>query len=73
MLWPPLAVSLAVFLLPLLLMMLLLLSASVDQCRGCSFGMRWLPLAVSLKPELFEGLRFDFNKPLSPVFSLSHR
>ena len=27
---------------------------------------------VSLKPELFEGLRFDFTKPLSPK-SLSHR
>ncbi|KAL2634344.1 hypothetical protein R1flu_005823 [Riccia fluitans] len=27
---------------------------------------------VSLKPELFEGLRFDFTKPLSQKFSLSH-
>lgn len=27
---------------------------------------------VSLKPELFEGLRFDFTRPLSPKFSLSH-
>lgn len=27
---------------------------------------------MSLKPELFEGLRFDFTKPLSPKFSLSH-
>ncbi|MCO5611097.1 hypothetical protein L7F22_065347 [Adiantum nelumboides] len=27
---------------------------------------------VSLKPELFEGFRFDFTKPLSPKFSLSH-
>lgn len=28
---------------------------------------------VSLKPELFEGMRFDFTKGLSPKFSLSHR
>jgi hypothetical protein len=28
---------------------------------------------VSLKPELFEGLRFDFTKPLNQRFSLSHR
>lgn len=27
---------------------------------------------MSLKPELFEGLRFDFTRPLSPKFSLSH-
>lgn len=27
---------------------------------------------ISLKPELFEGLRFDFTRPLSPKFSLSH-
>jgi len=27
---------------------------------------------VSLKPDLFEGLRFDFTKPLNQKFSLSH-
>eukprot|EP00250_Pteridium_aquilinum_P033850 c6487_g1_i1 orf=684-1685(-) len=27
---------------------------------------------MSLKPELFEGLRFDFTRPLTPKFSLSH-
>lgn len=27
---------------------------------------------MSLKPELFEGMRFDFNKPLNPKFFLSH-
>ncbi|GLT77975.1 hypothetical protein SLA2020_495270 [Shorea laevis] len=27
---------------------------------------------VSLKPELFEGMRFDFTKGLNPKFSLSH-
>ncbi|CAD6210997.1 unnamed protein product [Miscanthus lutarioriparius] len=27
---------------------------------------------MSLKPELFEGLRFDFTKPLNQKFSLSH-
>lgn len=32
-----------------------------------------LNLAVSLKPELFEGLRFDFTKGLNQKFSLSHR
>jgi len=26
-----------------------------------------------LKPELFEGLRFDFTKPLNQNFALSHR
>ena len=30
-------------------------------------------LAVSLKPELFEGMRFDFTKGLNQRFSLSHR
>ena len=30
-------------------------------------------LAVSLKPELFEGLRFDFTKPLNQNFQLCHR
>ncbi len=29
--------------------------------------------AVVLKPELFEGLRFDFTKPLNQNFALSHR
>ena len=29
--------------------------------------------AVSLKPDLFEGLKFDFNKPLNMNFALSHR
>lgn len=28
---------------------------------------------VSLKPELFEGMRFDFTKGLNQKFSLSHR
>ncbi|KAH7838578.1 hypothetical protein Vadar_028514 [Vaccinium darrowii] len=28
--------------------------------------------SMSLKPELFEGMRFDFTKGLSPRFSLSH-
>jgi len=28
---------------------------------------------VSLKPDLFEGVRFDFAKPLNAKFSLSHR
>lgn len=28
--------------------------------------------AVSLKPELFEGMRFDFNKGLNQKFSLTH-
>ena len=28
--------------------------------------------AVSLKPELFEGLRFDFNKGINQKFSLTH-
>ncbi|CAI0415366.1 unnamed protein product [Linum tenue] len=27
---------------------------------------------MSLKPELFEGMRFDFTKGLNPKFSLSH-
>jgi mitochondrial import receptor subunit TOM40 len=27
---------------------------------------------VSLKPELFEGLRFDFTRPLNQKFSLQH-
>lgn len=30
-------------------------------------------MAVSLKPELFEGMRFDFTKGLNQKFSLSHR
>nr|GMD25233.1 mitochondrial import receptor subunit TOM40-1-like [Ipomoea batatas]GMD28080.1 mitochondrial import receptor subunit TOM40-1-like [Ipomoea batatas] len=28
---------------------------------------------MSLKPELFEGMRFDFTKGLNQRFSLSHR
>lgn len=28
--------------------------------------------AVSLKPDLFEGMRFDFNKGLNQKFSLTH-
>ena len=35
--------------------------------------MRLPPVAVVLKPELFEGLRFDFTKPLNQNFALSHR
>ena len=36
--------------------------------------MKSLVLAtVALKPELFEGMRFEFNKALSPKFFLSHR
>lgn len=33
----------------------------------------WFALVVSLKPELFEGMRFDFTKGLNQKFSLSHR
>ena len=29
-------------------------------------------LPVSLKPELFEGMRFDFNKGINNKFSLTH-
>lgn len=29
--------------------------------------------AEVLKPEVFEGLRFDFNKPLNQNFALCHR
>ncbi|EFJ15593.1 hypothetical protein SELMODRAFT_403082 [Selaginella moellendorffii] len=29
-------------------------------------------VSMALKPDLFEGLRFDFNRPLNEVFSLSH-
>ena len=28
---------------------------------------------MSLKPDLFEGLRFDLTKPLNHNFALSHR
>jgi mitochondrial import receptor subunit TOM40 len=28
---------------------------------------------MSLKPDVFEGLRFDFTKMLNPFFGLSHR
>ena len=39
--------------------------------------MAWLiivhPFAEVLKPEVFEGLRFDFNKPLNQNFALCHR
>jgi hypothetical protein len=38
--------------------------------RADNSCMMW---TVSLKPELFEGLRFDFTKPLNQRFSLSHR
>lgn len=30
-------------------------------------------LAVSLKPDLFEGLRIEFSKPLNQNFALTHR
>lgn len=30
-------------------------------------------VAVALKPDLFEGMRFDFTKMISPYFALSHR
>lgn len=29
--------------------------------------------AVALKPDIFEGLRFDFTKPLNQNFALCHR
>lgn len=29
--------------------------------------------SVSLKPDLFEGMRFDFTKMLNQKFSLNHR
>ena len=29
--------------------------------------------AVSLKPDLFEGLRFEFSKPLNQNFAFTHR
>jgi hypothetical protein len=29
--------------------------------------------AVSLKPDTFEGMRFDITKPLNHNFALSHR
>lgn len=30
-------------------------------------------LTVSLKPDLFEGLKFDFSKPLNMNFAVTHR
>jgi hypothetical protein len=30
-------------------------------------------VAVALKPDLFEGMRFDFTKMITPYFALSHR
>ena len=46
----------------------------IDAKRGMEFvENEYLFGTVSLKPELFEGMRFDFNKGLSPKFSLSHR
>jgi len=30
-------------------------------------------VAVVLKPDLFEGMRFDFTKMITPYFALSHR
>ena len=33
---------------------------------------KWLS-AVSLKPDLFEGLKFDFSKPLNMNFAVTHR
>lgn len=32
-----------------------------------------LVAAVSLKPDLFEGLKFDFSKPLNMNFAVTHR
>lgn len=62
-----------------------LLQYSCKQIKLCSYHiyfinkLKWnLKLknnvcVVSLKPELFEGMRFDFTKGLNPKFSLSHR
>ena len=30
-------------------------------------------VAVALKPDHFEGMRFDFTKMITPYFALSHR
>ena len=38
-----------------------------------NLGIHCVLFAVSLKPELFEGLRFDFTKPLNQNFQLCHR
>lgn len=32
-----------------------------------------LPLAVALKPDVFEGLRFELTRPLNGNFFLTHR
>lgn len=36
-------------------------------------GMTVHLFAVSLKPDLFEGLKFDFSKPLNMNFAVTHR
>lgn len=43
-------------------------SSSTHRCAQLT-----LATAVSLKPDLFEGMRFDITKPLNHNFALSHR
>lgn len=40
---------------------------------SCALTNLVLLYTVSLKPDLFEGFRFDFTKGLNPQFALSHR
>jgi len=47
-------------------------AAGVSCCRCQRQSIMLLLLAVSLKPDLFEGLRFDLTKPLNHNFALSH-
>ena len=48
--------------------------AAADRRRRCDIFDALLSTrcAVSLKPDLFEGLRFDLTKPLNHNFALSH-
>lgn len=44
-----------------------------ESFQSNNFNSFFTILIVSLKPELFEGMRFDFTKALNQRFSLSHR
>ena len=50
-----------------------LLGAKYSRIRVNVLTRTFAFVAVVLKPELFEGLRFDFTKPLNQNFALSHR
>ena len=45
----------------------------LTSCKDWTFDLKAMSDAVTLKPDCFEGLRFEFSKPFNQNFAFTHR